>query len=390
MPERTFVGLPLYEQESREGLEITLGNIDGRLNELNVDSPIVIQVNGPETAAGNPPDLAIDQSKYNAEIEVITSESLGQTRALNDLIGSAAVRGVERAFMTDADIYRFPGSMRAMWEQGEKPVVGARYRPYPIDIVEAEFGNLELEEKLLYQIFDGDQSPEVREVLRRNGLDRTDWVKASLMLLEVNAVHGMHGNQHQVTDSVMNRTMGIDRSQIADGAFFMHMGRVDMGDHIKARLRHFRGAAANNDLDNFLHKEILLPSEEDMDTIAQQIRDSTPNGDFFAMLYLSRCAVRERVNQICYDIASSRWDINSLGSLHPISMSDVRTFQDARLAISRFFVGIDWGDVTGFAMGPPPVTQERLRQPFNFERHLQDKKLAQSAIRALGAEVLPS
>ena len=389
MSERTLVGLPLYEKESKEGIEITLGNIDDRLNELDIDSSVVIQLNGPETAAGNAPELTIDHSKYNAEIEVIQSERLGQTRALNDLISNAAAREIERAFMTDADIYRFPGSMKAMWEQGDRPVVGARYRPYPIEIVEAEFGELALEERLLYQIFDGDQSPEVRKVLRQNGLDRTDWVKASLMLLEIDTVHGMHGNQHHVTDSVMNRTMGLERSKIAGSAYFMHMGRVDMGDHIKARLRHFRGAAANNDLDNFLHKEILLPSEDAMNDIAQQIRESTPDGDLFAMLYLSRCAIRERVNQICFDIATNEWNINNLGEVNPTSMRDVRTFQDAKLAISRFFVDVDWDDVTGFAVGPPPVTQEHLRRPFNFERHLQDRKLAQSVMRTLGVEVLP-
>lgn len=389
MSERTIVGLPLYEKESREGLEVTLENIDDRLNELDIDSSVVIQVNGPETASGNPPDLAINQSRYNAEIEIISSERIGQTRALNDLIASAAIRDVQRAFMTDADVYRFPNSMKEMWERGDRPVVGARYRPYPIEVVEAEFGELTLEERLLYQIFDGDQSPQVREVLRQNGLDRTDWVKASLMLLEVNAVHGMHGNQHHVTDSVMNRTMGIERSQIAEGAYFMHMGRVDMGDHIKARLRHFRGAVANNDLDNFLHKEILLPSEGVMDGVAQQIRESYPDGDFFAMLYLARCAVREKVNQSCYDIVTNEWNIDSLGEIHPISMNDVRTFQDAKKAISRFMMNVDWDDVAGFAVGPPPVTQERLRQPFNFERHLQDGKLAQSVMKSLGVGVLP-
>lgn len=389
MSERTIVGLPLYEKESREGLEVTLENIDDRLNELGIDSPIVIQVNGPETAAGNPPDLVINQSKYNAEIEVIHSDQIGQTRALNNLIATAAIRGVKHAFMTDADIYRFPNSMKEMWEQGDHPVVGARYQPYPIEVVESEFGQLTLEEKLLYQIFNGDQLPQVREVLRRNGLDRKDWVKASLMLLEVNAVHGMHGNQHHVTDSVMNRTMGLERSQIVNGAYFMHMGRVDMGDHIKARLRHFRGAAANNDLDTFLHKEILLPSEKIIDTMAQQIRESYPDGDFFAMLYLARCAVRERVNQICYDIVTNEWDLDSLGEVDPMSMSDVRTFRDAKRAISRFMVNVNWEDVTGFAVGPPPVTQERLRQPFNFERHLRDGKLAQSVMKSFGIEALP-
>jgi hypothetical protein len=138
--EKSLVGLPFYEKESQEGLDITLKNIDDRLNELDVDTSVIVQVNGPETAQGQGIDFNIDQSKYNAEIEVVKSDKLGQTRALNDLMAEAAFRGIQRAFMTDADIYRFPGSMKAMWEQADKPVVGARYRPYPVEVVEEVFG----------------------------------------------------------------------------------------------------------------------------------------------------------------------------------------------------------------------------------------------------------
>jgi hypothetical protein len=386
MSERTLVGLPLYEDETQQGLEVTLDNIDTQLNELGIDSSVVVQVNGPETAEGRPPGFVIDQSRYNTEVEVVASERLGQTRALDDLVRTAAVRGIARAFMTDADIYRLPGAMTAMWDQAERPIVGARYRPYPVQVVEAEFGPLTPQERMLYQIFDGDQSPQVRQVLRDNDIDRNEWVKASLMLLEVDAVGNMHGNQGHISDSVMNRTMGAEKTQIADGAYFMHMGRVDMTDHIKARLRHFQGAVATGGLKDFLHKEIVLPSEAMMNSIAQQLRESTPNGDYYAMLYLTRCAVREKVNQVCYDIATGVWNTEKLGETYPISMGSIAVYGDAKKAISRFFLDVDWNAITGTATSPPPITQERLRQPFSLYPYLHDRRLAPAILDTLGVE----
>lgn len=388
MTERTLVGVPFYEKESQQGLDITLKNIDDRLNELAIDSSIVVQVNGPETAQGQGPDFVVNASSYNAHIEVIKSDRLGQTRALDDLIGLSAVRGIHHAFMTDADVYRFPGSLKAMWEQADKPIIGAHYRPYPIQIVEAEFGNLSYEERLLYQIFDGDQSPQVRRVLRRHGLDRDARIKGSLMLLDTQTAQGMHGDQHHAADSVMNRIIGSDGSRVAEDAFFMHMGRVDMADHIKARLRHFRGAAANNDLEAFLHKEIVLPDESVMNQIAEELRSDSSDGDFHAMLYLMRCAVRKRVNEICLDIASHTWDVTKLGEINPMSMSDVMTYQDAQQAASRFFLSVDWDDVIGTTSGPPPVTQELLRRPFNLDHHMFDRHLARAVFDSLGVESL--
>jgi hypothetical protein len=162
------------------------------------------------------------------------------------------------------------------------------------------------------------------------------------------------------------------------------MGRVDMGDHIKARLRHFRGAVARNDLDGFLHKEILLPDEETMNRIAEEIRTTKENGDFYAMLYLTRCAVRDQVNSICFDIVANEWDVAKLGETDPMSMHDVVTFADAKRAISRFFLDVDWDDVCGFAVGPPPTTQERLRSPFDLGPYMADRRLAKYVFDTLG------
>jgi len=377
--ERTLVGVPFYEQEGQECLDITLRNIDQCLAKLAVDASVVVRVNGPKTASGTIPDLTVNHSDYNAEVELSLGDKLSQARAMDDIIDVASVRKIDRIFLTDADIFRFVDSLDNMWNH-EATIVGARYRPYPLEIVEAEFGELTYQERLLYQIFDGDQLPQVRHTLAIHGIDRRDWVKASLMLVDVERSKGMHAGQNQATDSVMNRMVDKNDIQVAPDAFFMHMGRVDMTDHIKARIRHFKAAESRGELDSFLHKEVRLPDVATINKVADDIRNNYKRGDFYAMLYLSRCAVREKVNEICMQITQNTWDESNLPAIDPRSMTDVRTYKDASSAISRFFVDVDWDDIRGYANSVPSTTQERLRQPFDVALHLTDYSLAKLAI----------
>ena len=62
------------------------------------------------------------------------------------------------------------------------------------------------------------------------------------------------------------------------------------------------------------------------------------------------------------------------------SLMEVRTYQDAYSATTRFFEDIDWNDIQGFAISAPPTTQEMLRRPFDVSRHLADYSLAKTAI----------
>lgn len=127
--EKTLVGVPFYEKEGNDCLDITLQNIDSCLNNLGVDASILVWVNGPETSQGQPPSFNIKQSQYNADITVINSQKLGQTRAIDDIMDDASNRGIGRVFITDADIYRFPDSLKEMWKHPDTSVVGAHYRP---------------------------------------------------------------------------------------------------------------------------------------------------------------------------------------------------------------------------------------------------------------------
>lgn len=379
MSERTLVGVPFYEQEGQECLDVTLHNIDQCLAKLAIDASVVVRVNGPDTASGMKPALTIDQSTYNAEVELSLGNKLSQARAMDDIIDIASERDIDRVFLTDADIFRFTDSLDALWDK-EAIIVGARYRPYPIEIVEAEFGELTYEERLLYQIFDGDQLPQVRHTLAKNGIDRRNWVKASLMLVDVERAKGMHAGQNQATDSIMNRMISKNDIQIAKDACFMHMGRIDMTDHIKARIRHFKAADSRGELDTFLHKEIKLPDADTMNKIAREVRGDYEQGDFYAMLYLARCAVREKVNDICMQIVQGTWDELDTPEISPRSLAYVSTYEDAKDAVARFFVNIDWDAIRGYANSVPSITQERLRRPFDVSRHLVDYSLAKLAV----------
>jgi len=380
MSERTLVGVPFYEKEGQECLDVTLNNIDQCLSKLAIDASVIVQVNGPDTATGVDSGLRASNSQLNSEVEIVYSKKMSQARAMDDIINEAARRNVGRIFLTDADVYRFTDSMQNMWKHDDKLIVGARYRPYPIEIVEAELGALTYDEQLLYQIFDGDQTPQVRHTLNNYGIDRKEWVKASLMLVDVNKSVGMHDAQNQATDSIMNRRVAAERIEISQDAFFMHMGRTDMADHIKARLRHFRAASSLGELETFLHKEIQLPSIGTMNEIAKEIRHSYIKGDFYAMLYLCRCAIRQQVNEICTSITQGAWDKKDMVDMTTLNLMDVRNYQDAQEAVQRFFKDIDWGDIKDFAVGAPPTTQEKLRRPFDLAPHLMDYGLARAAI----------
>ena len=94
MSERTLVGLPFYEKEGQECLDVTLHNIDQCLSKLAIDASVIVQVNGPDTAAGVDSGLQADNSQLNAEVEIVHSEKLSQARAMDDIINEAAQRKI--------------------------------------------------------------------------------------------------------------------------------------------------------------------------------------------------------------------------------------------------------------------------------------------------------
>lgn len=360
----SFVGVPLFERESQGSVDATLRNIDEALNIWGHDASIRLAVNGPRTTeAGAPrPSFDIDPSKYNAEVVVTGVRRMGQVAAINALVEHAKEAEISRVFITDADIYRYPQALQYMWENATKPLAGARYRPYPVAVVEQAYGPLTREERLLYQIFDGDQTPLARRALRMSGIERPLRVKGSLMLIDADAVDTVHEEQTVASDSAINRR--IRESEVVSDARFMHMGRVSVEDHITARYRHYAGAAQAGELDAFIGREYQAPNAATIDAVARQIRHLDPEtGDFNAMLYLMRCALRVRVDELCTRMARGL-DVRVEEPASP-ELSNVHTYEQTRQAVDRFLAGVDFDSVRHFSRSAPSVTQERMREPID-------------------------
>ena len=62
MNERTLIGVPFYEKEGQECLDVTLRNIDQCLSKLAIDASVIVQINGSDTARGVNSGLRADNS----------------------------------------------------------------------------------------------------------------------------------------------------------------------------------------------------------------------------------------------------------------------------------------------------------------------------------------
>jgi len=239
-PERTIVGIPFYEGECSDVLERALEDIDRRLRELGVDAKIVVGVNGPSTSRGNFSPPPIERSSYNADIEFIKTPP-GLVYAEKTIARKAMAEGYPRIFLTDVDISRLPGSLSFMWREGNKRLVGANYCAYPPEILEAAGFKLSEEEKAWARIFEADKHPLAREF---TGDYRPELrLKGSLLLVDTELVLRMFGQQNITSDSRMNLIISDNDKQVVQNAAFLYFPRVDLADHVCARLRHFLAAA---------------------------------------------------------------------------------------------------------------------------------------------------
>ncbi len=390
MSEKIIVGIPFHEDEGQDTFEITARDLDSRLNEIGVDASIVFCINGLKTSCGSKKQPLVNRSLYNSDITTIANETPGQIAAMEKLSALAITHGSEKIFFTDTDISRLPFSLQNMWEDSqaapETKIIGANYSPYPIEVVRDAYPDVAIspQDELLYKIFDGDKTPQAVRALAAAGYNRSPRVKGSLMLVDAETSLTMHGAQRKAADSIMNRNVAPSDIKISPDAHFMHMGRTDMTDHISARLRHFQAAIESGGVDKFAKKEVQLPTDTVIDSIAHSIRQNEDQGDYFAMLYLSRCAIRERVNTICRDIALKQWNPSALPQVDPRSMQDIHTISDARKICSRFFIDVNWDQILGNSKGAPSITQIELRQPIPLDDYLQDAQLRNTIFHALG------
>lgn len=376
---RTMVGIPFYDGEGLNVLDACLTNIDRCLNNLNVDTKIVVGINGPRVSSGQLPlSYKINRSKFNADIKFIKTPP-GLVNAEKTIGCLAEEEGYERIFLTDADISRFPQALHNLWEKGDRLVVGANYAAYPLEILIGSGINLTPQEITFMRIFEADKHPLAREFTKY--YRPTKRLKGSLLLVDTQIIRTMFGCQSITSDSAINRLLSELDRQIVSNAAFMHFARVDITDHIQARLRHFRAAKATNDLDIFT-RESLIYEPKVADEIAKNIIKKHPEALRVTSDFLLQCALRYKVAEICYSIVSGKKYKHRFAnsSLDEVNITDeVHCFNEAVKRIIHFLDLVDWESLNyPITEGSGTTQNNQTRSPINLEPFLNsasDRKI---------------
>lgn len=366
--ERTIVGVPFFEKEGQEVMDFTLRNVDQCLANLGVDASIVVMINGPDTQAGKMVPISINNSSYNADITLATSANLGQVAAINSIVKSAQAQGIETAFITDADIYRFPYALEHLWNNHITPFTGARHFIFPLDVAK-KFRHMTDEEAFLYELFEADKHPDIQNILRMLGVQAKKKLKGSLLLIDTLPAITMHGNQDVVSDSAINLIKQSKEKNIVEQAVFMHWGRVSLEDYIAARVRHYKGAQALNSLDQFIKEEYVL-SERETELAAKLIRTTVADGTSRSRMFLLHQALRKRVIDVCTAIVKDANIPFPKGIVASYSFENVSDYPSALKFIDSLLAQVDWHFVLGYASNTKQTTQEKCRLPIDISNFL--------------------
>ncbi len=384
---KTIVGVPFYDQEGLEVLEACISNVDSCLNNLGVDAKIVVGINGPRVSMGlQPLAWMVDTSKYNSDIEFIKTRP-GIVAAEKAICTKAQEEGYKRIFLTDADISRLPNSLDHMWSQGDCPVVGANYCAYPPEILSQADVQLTKQQITLMSIFEADKHPQAREFTWPHRPEKR--IKGSLLLVDTDIVSTMFGYQGITSDSRMNSNIAVDKIQIVSDASFMHYARIDIIDHVQARIRHFRAANAENQLESFYRKSIIY-SPENADEIAKKIVEKDPTSKIAASNFLLQCALRHQVADICKSVVSKKNYIQDYDQVDSTSVltTVVNSFSEAMTVMANVLSCIDWNCLNTPEANGKGTTQNNLpRKPIDLEPFLAINEYRELITRHLGLPV---
>lgn len=383
---RTLVGVPFYDGEGAAVLEACLKNIDSCLNILGIDAKIVVGINGPRVCRGEVPlSYQIQRSNYNAEIEFVKTPP-GLVNAEKTIGRRAIEEGYKRIFLTDADITRFPRSLLNMWTEGDRPIVGANYSAYPFEILIGHGINFTPQEMAFMRIFEADKHPLAREFTFPHRPAKR--LKGSLLLVDTSLVPTMFGYQNITSDSRMNMLIPESDRQLVLDAAFMHYARVDITDHIQARLRHFRAAKAENELETFSRKSLIYEPGTAND-IAREIVQKYPEAVGIASDFLLQCALRYWVVEICKTIASGKKYEQGFPTTHPeeINMPSlvVTSFEEAWETVSVLLSGVNLESLSSSVTKGKGITNNRQsRIPLDPEPFLSSPPHRQLILDYLG------
>lgn len=384
--QRTLVGVPFYDGEGIEVLKACLSNLDRCLNRLGMDAKIVVGINGPRVSLGKLPlSYEIDRSEYNADIKFIKTRP-GLVAAEKEICSRAEIEGYQRIFLTDADISRLPQALYYLWHQGDRPVVGANYAAYPVEILIEAGVRVTPQENALINIFEADKHPLAREFTSQFRPQRR--LKGSLLLVDTNIAQSMFGNQNITSDSRMNSLIPSANRQLVNNGAFMHYARTSLTDYIQARLRHFRAAATEGDLDPFAKKSIMYkPLAAEL--IAQKIVRKYPYATEVASNFLLQCALRVHVTTICCNIVSGRrtqYERNLTSSGADLT-SKVDNFKQAYARIADLLGQVDWDSLDSPVTNGKGVTQNNQpRAPIDLEPFLASEKHRRIILNYLGLD----
>lgn len=382
---RAIVGVPFFDGEGRDVLDACLENIDTCLNYLNIDAAVVVGINGPRVASGRIPlSYQIDRSKYNADIRFIKTP-MGLVEAEKE-IGRRAIReGYRRIFLTDADISRLPRSLHRMWYKGDAQIVGARYASYPVDILIGSGIEFTPEELAFMNIFQADKHPLAREFTSRYRPPKR--LKGSLLLVDTRIIERMFGSQSITSDSRMNRVVADEEKQVVPDAGFMHFARISITDHVIARLRHFRAAAAEGDL-GWFSQQSLMYGPETANLIYRSILRKHPDATEVASNFLLQCGLRYWVTELCHAVASG--EIYELPAKSTEEMNitvPVGSFEEARERTRTLLAQVDLQELfSPESKGVGTTNNDKTRVPIDLTPFLRSEGHRECIYRHLGIE----
>ena len=302
------------------------------------------------------------------------------------ICSEAADKGYKRIFLTDADISRLPMSLSHLWREGDKPVVGSNYSTYPLEILTAAGLNLTPKETALMKIFEADKHPLAREFTWHHRPQKR--LKGSLLLVDVDRVSTMFGSQNITSDSRMNDNVPDADKQLVESSAFMHYGRVCLSDHIQARLRHFRAAAAEGDLDSFTKKSEMY-SHKTAEDIAREILDKNPHAIEVASNFLLQCALRHQVAVMCRAIASGRQpQVDQSTEPYEIDLAtEVSTYGEANIKIASLLSQVNFYSLDSEAANGKSITQkDQSRVPIDLEPFLESDQHRSLILSHLGLD----
>ncbi len=380
---RTIVGVPFYDGEGLPVLEACLSDIDHGLNNLAVDAKIVVGINGPMVCMGSEPlSKQVNKSKYNADITFVKTLP-GQVASLNQIARIAVDEGVGKIFLTDADISRMPDVFTRMWNEGERPLVGVKYSAYPVEIMLDAGCQLSEQEIALINIFEADKHPLVRNAM--GDLRPNTRVKGSLMLVDSNLASRMHGFQKTTPDSRMNFHVGEDARQVLNSTGFFHYPRVDLEDHMRARLRHYKAAASENRQEMHHRKELSVTPDQ-IENIAKDVLSTHPFATEQVSNLLLRTALRIKVATTCNELARGKVISPTVYQSEVDWKTPVHNYREAESRIESFMAQVDWSEVQSPTSNGNGTTQNNARIPIDLSVYAEDPARNELLRSYLGVE----